>query len=223
MSSNSLNALKRAVEEAILDPKYAGILAILKGARNGAVYGTKVRFPHALVMIFLFRSGTLRDKLYLIFKATRTHAQNLAKFATVYKSMMLLLKNFGAMPGKEGPYDTFLAGLLGGYVVFGRPSRSGRISSVNQQIVIYIFARVVLAYAKLLVRPQYRIVTSQNLSDKISDRAWPVFAATSWGLVMYIFRWYPDTVPSGLRSSMQYIYVDSDRWNSLKTLLWYNE
>ena len=33
----------------ILDPQYADVLAIVKAARNGAVYGAKVRFPHALV------------------------------------------------------------------------------------------------------------------------------------------------------------------------------
>ena len=36
-------------ESIILDPKYHDILAVAKAARNGAVYGTKVRFPHALV------------------------------------------------------------------------------------------------------------------------------------------------------------------------------
>lgn len=38
-----------AAERIILDPKYHDLLTVLKGARNGAVYGTKVRFPHALV------------------------------------------------------------------------------------------------------------------------------------------------------------------------------
>jgi peroxisomal membrane protein 4 len=33
------------------------LLAIVKGFRNGAVYGAKIRFPHALVMTFLFRGG----------------------------------------------------------------------------------------------------------------------------------------------------------------------
>lgn len=32
------------------------ILAIVKGFRNGLVYGAKIRLPHALVMTFLFRS-----------------------------------------------------------------------------------------------------------------------------------------------------------------------
>lgn len=88
-------------------------------------------------MIFLFRSGTVREKVSLILTATRTHAQNLAKYATVYKITMLLLKHMGSDPGKEGPYDTFFAGLLGGYLVFGRRSKKGHVSSVSKQIVIF--------------------------------------------------------------------------------------
>lgn len=41
--------IQRALERIVLDPKYADYLAVLKAARNGAVYGAKVRFPHALV------------------------------------------------------------------------------------------------------------------------------------------------------------------------------
>lgn len=88
-------------------------------------------------MIFLFRSGTPSEKISLILRATRTHAQNLAKYATVYKLTMLMLKHMGNSPGKEGPYDTFFAGLLGGYLVFGRRSKRGHISSVSKQIVIF--------------------------------------------------------------------------------------
>jgi peroxisomal membrane protein 4 len=88
-------------------------------------------------MIFLFRSGTVKEKVGLILRATRTHAQNLAKYATVYKLTMLALKHVGSDPGKEGPLDTFFAGLLGGYLVFGRRSRRGNISSVSKQIVIF--------------------------------------------------------------------------------------
>jgi peroxisomal membrane protein 4 len=88
-------------------------------------------------MIFLFRSGTVQEKLKLIFRATRTHAQNLAKYASIYKATMLLLKYMGSQPGKEGTYDTFFAGLLGGYVVFGRRSKRGHVSSVSKQIVIF--------------------------------------------------------------------------------------
>ncbi len=86
----------------ILDPAHHDLLAIVKAARNGAVYGAKVRFPHALVMVFLFRSGTLRQKVDLVYRATRTHARNLAKFAVIYKGTCYVLKRFGATPGREG-------------------------------------------------------------------------------------------------------------------------
>lgn len=136
---------------------------------------------------------------------------------------MIVLRRLGPT-GKEGPYDTFFAGLLGGYVVFGqRNPRTGKVSSVSQQIVIYIFARVVLGLAKLSVEPGTGIVTNVQLSNKIKDNAWPVFAAMSWGAVMYVFRWHPESLQSSLRSSMSYIYVQSDHWDSLKTLVWHNK
>lgn len=46
-----------SLQQLILDPRYHDYLAILKGARNGIVYGAKVRFPHALVMAILFGRG----------------------------------------------------------------------------------------------------------------------------------------------------------------------
>lgn len=136
---------------------------------------------------------------------------------------MIALRRLGPT-GKEGPYDTFFAGLMGGYVVFGqRNPRTGKVSSVSQQIVIYIFARVVLGLAKLSVEPSTGIVMNAQLSNKIKDNAWPVFAAMSWGAVMYVFRWHPESLQSSLRSSMSYIYVQSDHWDSLKTLVWHNK
>ncbi|KAI0385915.1 peroxisomal membrane protein 4 [Hypomontagnella monticulosa] len=227
-ASSSLEGIKAAAESIILNPAYHDLLAVVKGARNGAVYGAKVRFPHALVMVFLFRSGTIRQKVDLVFRATRTHARNLAKFAFIYKSVCYLLKHYGATPGKEGRYDTFLAGLVGGYVVFGgRSKRSGKIPSVNQQIVVYVFARVVLALARLAVKPQggtgLPFISREGVSESISRYAWPVFAATSWAAVMHLFRYHPDDLQPSLRSSMTYIYQQSDHWDSLRNFVWHNK
>ena len=56
------------------DPQLRPYLAILKGARNGFVYGVKVRFPHALIMAILFGRGTyVQSNL-----ASRPCRQNLA-------------------------------------------------------------------------------------------------------------------------------------------------
>lgn len=43
------NNHQSTINKIILDPQNAGLLALVKAARNGAVYGAKVRFPHALV------------------------------------------------------------------------------------------------------------------------------------------------------------------------------
>ena len=172
-------------------------------------------------MIFLFRSGTLREKTLLVLKATRQHATNLAKFAVLYKSGMLALRSING--GKEDSIHAFLAGLGGGYWVFGHGK--GASSSVNQQIVIYVFARVVLALAKLAVQPpgDNRLVAgsygghggkgllglnAQQL-DLVRRNSWPVFATMSWASVMWLFRHYPETLQPSLRSSMTYMYVDT--------------
>lgn len=169
-------------------------------------------------MIFLFRSGTVREKLLAIFKATRLHALNLAKFALLYKSSMLALRNVN---GKEQSVHPFLAGLFGGYWVFGHGKAA--FSSVSQQIVIYVFARVVLGMAKLAVQPpgDNTLVggaygghggkgifglNEQQLAI-VRQRSWPVFASLSWASVMWMFRWYPEMLQPSLRNSMTYMYV----------------
>lgn len=170
-------------------------------------------------MVMLFRSGTIREKAWLIFKATRQHASNLARFALFYKSSLLVLKNVNG--GKEESIHTFLAGLFGGYWVFGHGK--GASSSVNQQIVIYVFARVVLALAKLAVQPpgdnslvgsaygghggKGFLGLSEQQREAVRRNAWPVFASVSWASVMWLFRWYPETLQPSLRSSMTYMYV----------------
>jgi peroxisomal membrane protein 4 len=61
-----------------------------------------------------------------VLKATKTHALNLAKFVTLYKTLMLLQKRVNG--GKERNADTFIAGLIGGYTVFGDRT------AINEQV-----------------------------------------------------------------------------------------
>ena len=56
--SDLVKSLEASLNAFVLDPKNQPILSLVKGMRNGVVYGTKIRFPHALVMMMLFRSGT---------------------------------------------------------------------------------------------------------------------------------------------------------------------
>ena len=151
--------------------------------------------------------------------------------------------------GKEGPYDTLFAGATGGYLVFGRGKASER--AVSQQIVIYVFARVMLAMAALAFESTDMTATTptptfwtQRLDEgtkrRVRESAWPVFASISWALVMYVFRWQPESIQASLKSSMKYMYVcpesiegneradkscryvNSDHWDSLTNFFIYN-
>lgn len=64
-------------------------------------------------------SGTCSwaSRVRAILRATRTHAVNLASFVALYKTAMLIQKKLNN--GKPRKLDTFIAGLIGGYVVFG--------------------------------------------------------------------------------------------------------
>lgn len=70
-----------------------------------------------------------------VFKATKQHATNLARFAAIYKTCLLLQKTLAG--GKQRVADTFFAGLIGGWFVFSERN------AVNEQV-----SRVMLATSK---------------------------------------------------------------------------
>ncbi|KAH9807858.1 peroxisomal membrane protein PMP 24 [Melampsora americana] len=233
------------INRLILDPRYQEILAILKGARNGLVYGAKIRFPHALVMSLIFHGGRpWKDRVRFVYKATKQHALNLSRFNMIYKTSLLFLRYLG---GKEHKMDTFLAGLMGGYFVFGEQN------SVNEQIVLYCVSRVISSFlpraqsSKLSPPTKPNIIVTQTTqpnssrtwdsppgsmphppgypyspSIPIDRRVFSVYAAITWGAVMWLFRWRRHTLQGGLVNSMQYLYLDSEVWSNLKNLLWHN-
>lgn len=55
--------MSAAIQSFINNPAYYDALSLLKGARNGLVYGAKIRFPHALVIAILFGRGECVDPL----------------------------------------------------------------------------------------------------------------------------------------------------------------
>ncbi|XP_032951369.1 peroxisomal membrane protein 4 isoform X2 [Rhinolophus ferrumequinum] len=110
-----LRALLLAVNTLLRKRRYHAALAVLKGFRNGAVYGAKIRAPHSLVMTFLFRSGSLREKLQAILQATYTHSSNLACFVFTYKGLCALQSH---VQGETYQMHSFLAAFIGGWLVF---------------------------------------------------------------------------------------------------------
>jgi len=207
-----------SIQTLVTNPAFHDYLAILKGARNGLVYGVKVRFPHALIMAILFGRGDWKDRLKVICRATKQHAMNLAKFVSLYKTFLLIQKE--ANGGKERSADTFFAGLLGGYLVFGDRT------AVNEQIVLYVVSRVVASFIPRSSSPYSPSASPANSSAvrprPPDSRYFSLFAALSWGAVMWLFKNRGETIQPGMFSSMTYLYRDSETWKGLRTLLWQN-
>ncbi|KAG2023810.1 hypothetical protein CC2G_001425 [Coprinopsis cinerea AmutBmut pab1-1] len=207
------------INEIIQNPAFHDYLAILKGARNGFVYGVKVRFPHALVMSILFGRGDWQSRARNIFRATKQHAFNLAKFVTIYKTLLLMQKKLNQ--GKERSLDTFIAGLIGGYFVFGERN------AVNEQIVLYVVSRVVASFIPRAssgynTSPDSALAGTPVKPLPPNSKYFTVFAALSWGAVMWLFRHRGQTIQPGMFNSMKYLYLDSEHWKDLRTLFWHN-
>ncbi|KAM5538263.1 hypothetical protein V8D89_008150 [Ganoderma adspersum] len=203
------------LEAVLSNPAYHDYLAILKGARNGFVYGVKVRFPHALIMAILFGRGDWSTRLRTIYRATRQHALNLAKFVSLYKTLLVVQKKING--GKERSADTFIAGLIGGYIVFGERN------AVNEQIVLYVCSRVVSSFLARAKSPYSNSTAAPGRPVPPDSRQFSIFAAVCWGAVMWLFKERGETIQPGMFNSMTYLYRDSNHWNSLKTLLWHNK
>jgi len=230
--SHSAAPTMSAIERFILNPANHDLLAILKGARNGLVYGAKIRFPHALVMSVLFSNKSWPGKIRSIFTATRTHALNLCKFVTIYKVLLLLQRKMNG--GKERDLDTLIAGGIGGWWCFSERT------AINEQIVLYVMSRTIMSLLPRLyssspnpprnpVQPlphPLPTLTSPAANPRpipIAPVPFAVIATLSWAGVMYMFRHRGERIQPGMGSSMRYLYHDSEAWNDLRTLLWHNK
>ncbi|CAD6192822.1 unnamed protein product [Caenorhabditis auriculariae] len=181
-------------------------LAALKGFRNGLVYGARIRAPHALVMVFLFGEGTFFEKLLTIYRLTKTHAINLAKFVFSYKFLQGLL---GKMEGGRREWHSFAAAFLMGYMVFGENN------AVNMQINLYLLSRVVVGLVKL--------AADQQVIPQPDFPVFPWFAATVWGLVLWMFEYHTGVLQGSLQKSMTYLYHDSNFWSDIRTFVFRNK
>uniref|UniRef100_A0A0K0EF33 Peroxisomal membrane protein 4 n=1 Tax=Strongyloides stercoralis TaxID=6248 RepID=A0A0K0EF33_STRER len=184
---------------------YNSVLTLIKGFRNGIVYGVKIRAPHALVMTFLFQNGTFQEKLKRIFNLTKQHSLNLAKFVFIYKSIRVLLKSIF---GENINWQSFVAAFIGGYYIFGKNN------NINMQINLYLLSRIILGLSKLVVK--------QNIIKEPQSPIFPWFGAFVWGIVLWLFEVHPELLQNSLVSSMKYLYHDSNKWKNFNTFFWKN-
>lgn len=175
----------------------------VRTARNGAVYGAKVRFLHALVISLLYRRGSLKARILLTIRSTALHARTLAVFAAVYRLAYLAALRLPAWPrsGVLPALAKFLAGSVAGYIVYLQLHLLF-VGPIGHQITLYCFLRVVVALGKVLVEK----LPSPHHRKKSYAFGWRVFSVLTWGLVMALYDTHPNLLQSLLRHSMDYIY-----------------
>ncbi|RMX70274.1 hypothetical protein DD238_000070 [Peronospora effusa] len=187
------------------------LLAILRGVRNGSFYGTKVRAPHAMVMICLFQNGSIRQKLRGILRLTFEHSKNLALFVGVYKSVLAVLRahqqhalgqHVATDIGKPGAHwHAAVAGGVGGYLIWGR------YSGVNYQIIMYLMSRALISLVRVLADKGY-----QPFAQHRFKHVYPLLATVVWAGIMWLYENEPDTLHPSLLKSMQFLYDESCHW-----------
>lgn len=164
---------------------------LVGGFRNGAWYGLRLRFPHALLMTLLYSRGSVAEMCKRVLGLTQRHALRLGLFAVVYKAIKSVLEKCGLDLGLR----SFSAGLIGGALVWGERD------AVNMQLALYIFSRVCLTLWNRFVQP------SNACAKRVFQ--FPLFSAVVWGLVMCIWEGDAESLPPSLTSSMNFIYGES--------------
>ncbi|KAG8464433.1 hypothetical protein KFE25_003496 [Diacronema lutheri] len=158
----------------------------------GAVYGAKIRGPHALVMALVFgRNKPFRQLVRDVLSATVTHSRQLGAYAALYTAMRAALVR--ALGEKRATLCAFAAGVSGGAVVWGDDT------AINAQLNLYLLSRIVSG----LVRSGLN-----QLGVRGGARGFRLWSAAMWGaiMVMYESRSLHPHMQASLLSSMRYIY-----------------
>jgi len=186
------------------------LLSVLTAALAGIRYGTKIRLPHATVMVLLFAQGTLRDRIKRIARLTLQHASRLGAFAGLYKALLIILGanqsysltedpdlgkklwrllRYGPSPSAglvpAHPWQALVAGATAGALVWDQGD------SISTQLTLYLSSRIAWALWKRGNVP--------SLSSRTT-------AALAWGLVLWLFEYHADLLHPSLRASMEDIY-----------------
>uniref|UniRef100_A0A914RBC7 Bestrophin homolog n=1 Tax=Parascaris equorum TaxID=6256 RepID=A0A914RBC7_PAREQ len=77
------------------------------------------------------------------------------------------------------------------------------IMGLIQQVNLYLLSRILVGLARLGVEKQ--------IVPRPTGAVFPWFAATVWGCVLWLFEHHQHVLQSSLRSSMIYLYRDSDK------------
>ena len=83
------------------------------------------------------------------------------------------------------------------------------------QINLYLLSRIIYGLVKL--------GSEKGYIPQPKGPTFPWFAATVWGIVLWMFEYHKPHLQPSLQSSMTYLYHDSNKFNNIKNFLVYNK
>ncbi|CAD2221334.1 peroxisomal membrane protein 4 [Angomonas deanei] len=194
------NIVLTKVNEMIQSGDFDILFSAVKAFRNGVVYGTRVRAPHALVLNLVWSKAPYSTLPRRIFNVTKTHALGLGCSGILFTVVRLILKY---LQGESKMWHHALAGFLIGISFWGDVN-----SPVHQQMMMYLLARNVCSLFQLAV---------EKCRVNVPSWGYRAYMGMLWAIVLVFFMHRPDLQQSSLRQSLQYIYLDSSKFSN-----WYD-
>ncbi len=195
-----MSIVSYAVNNFLNNPSYHISLSLIKGLRQGIVYGAKIRFAHSLVQAFLFHNEPWSDRIRFIIRMSYIHGKNLGLFVFFYKTLRTIISSVFQL---SKPWCAFICAFIVGYMVYYERN------SVNEQLILYLLSRIIVGLA--------RYAQKRAWLPNIKRPVFPWFAALIWGIAIWLFECHRETLQPSLTRSMIYLFENSNRWSS-----WYN-
>lgn len=168
--------LEHALNLACFAGLYKSILALLKH----------------LCCVWIERYGSSNENkkyLFMIFMNTL----KFVVFGPFHKGEGVTEKCAPGFP--QSTYHSFVAGMIGGYTIWGR------YSSINYQVVLYLCSRILIG--AVMYARKIGFMRSTYFTFPV---VYPAFASLVWGTVMFFFEYHPDVLHPSLKNSMDEIY-----------------
>eukprot|EP01089_Gocevia_fonbrunei_P001328 TRINITY_DN11234_c0_g1_i1.p1 TRINITY_DN11234_c0_g1~~TRINITY_DN11234_c0_g1_i1.p1 ORF type:complete len:244 (-),score=20.02 TRINITY_DN11234_c0_g1_i1:20-751(-) len=189
--------------------RHASLFSAVRGFRNGIISGVRIRLPYviqAVIYAVLYREESYRNRVKFIVKQAFQHGRNLGLFVCIYKAICHILRKY---VGVTGGLESIIAGFVGGFFAFG--DSKGLSGSVNNQIVLYLFARGMIGLMASGVKRGY--FKKGSALDVKSELGFRVLAGFSLALILYLTEYEPGTLAPSFISTMNFLYYDSDTPN----------
>lgn len=215
--SDHTEAVKEIINDMIKSGKYVALFTLLKAFRQGLVYGTKVRAPHALVLNLVWGSGSLTAIPGKVFQVTKTHALGLALSSVIYTLVTQLLKhaNFrltresGSLVVSRVPAVQWWHATLGGFLV-GYFAWGDYTSGVHMQMMMYIASRLLVALYLMISEKAGFVGTAQH---------YRIYSGVLWATLMTILCVEPEVLQASMRKSLEYVFLETHCFSSFRDLV----